>query len=217
MKTPNIQLLRDLVMVKAMPLELSKTKLGIIVPGDMDKMSPKKAVVVAAGPGTYNKKGEFVKAPCEAGDVILYMERDLIPVKLEGEEYLIIPASEVLLKLPKDQSPNSAEVVEEALEVAVAKKDITQKLITKLGAMGLQQLEDMSGPVDFYVADDGTEMTPAARSFIVTEESLSSPFTPPEGTVAFAMWQVAERVPGVNTGEFVARLAFLDKLGKKAE
>ena len=118
MKTPNVQLLRDLVLIRAMSLELNKSAGGVIIPGDLDKMAPKRALVVATGPGTYNKKGEFVEAPCKAGDVILYMERDLIPVKLEGEDFYIVPASEVLLKLA------AAPVDNEALRLAIEAKFI---------------------------------------------------------------------------------------------
>src|ERR1035437_3143901 len=97
MTDPNITLLRDLVMVRPDPL-VSKTEFGMIIP-DLDKTSPKHGTVICVGPGTYNLKGVFVPTPCVVGDRVVYAQRDAVIYRHEKEELLILPASEILLKL----------------------------------------------------------------------------------------------------------------------
>jgi len=214
MTSPNVTLLRDLVMIKASELSLSKSDGGIIIPGEIDKVAPKRATVIATGPGTYNKKGDFVKNPVEPGDEILYTQTNVIGTKIDGKEYLLIPASEVLLKL-ESSSPKL-----EAVSSLTA-EEVVSRLVAKFSSLGLVRLEDMTAPVTLFKeanVDNPNEIPLMARSFIVTEESLNEPFVPPDGTVAFSMWQVVDRVPGVRTGEFVARLAFSDRSDlKRAE
>lgn len=210
MTKPNVTLLRDLVMIQAAELQLSKSEGGIIVPGELDKMAPKRATVIAAGPGTFNKKGDFVPTSVKPGDEILYMQTNVISAKIEGKDYYIIPSSEVLLKL------STGDTSIESKDLTYFKEKITTRLIKKLTDLGLTRLDDMTAPVDVFTVPmaDGSEgeiIPLSARSFIISEKSLNDPFSPPEGTVAFSMWQVVERVPGQLTGDYVARFAFSDR------
>lgn len=93
MKTPAIKPLEDRVLVLPAPAE-EKTASGIIIP-DTAKKKPQKGHVVAAGPG---KKDEPMSV--KVGDAVLYGEYSGTQVTLEGEQYLIMRASDIYAILP---------------------------------------------------------------------------------------------------------------------
>jgi chaperonin GroES len=81
--------LEDRVVVKLVEQE-DKTQSGIVLP-DTAQEKPQKATVVAAGPGKYDK-GKLVKE----GDLVVFAKYSGTEVKVEGEEYLVLRASDLL-------------------------------------------------------------------------------------------------------------------------
>ena len=180
MKKINVQVLHDLIMLKAEPLTLNKTSGGVIIPGDLDKQAPKRAVVVAAGPGTYNKKDVWIENPCKVGDTVLYAATDIKPVKVDGEDYLMINAGDVLLKFPKS---------------TVTEAEIKQLVVDKLISMGLSPVTNIA-----------SEQAPQLRSFLVSVDSLKDPIALDKEIVAFTVISVTAKAGSID--EFIVRLSF---------
>ena len=91
--------LHDRLLVKRIE-EKEAAKGGIIIP-DSAKEKPQEGVVVAAGQGKKNDKGERVPLDVKVGDRILwskYSGTDL-PIKIADEDYLIVREEEVLCVL----------------------------------------------------------------------------------------------------------------------
>lgn len=216
MNTPNVTMLRDLVMIKPRPLTLNKTADGIILPGDVDKMAPKRATVIASGPGTYDKKGNFVPNKIKAGDQILYMERDLVPTKIEGEDYFVMKQEDIILKLGVENVDPIQNHVELPDSVYFT-ETVRRALIEHLTGCGLVRVQDMINPVENYDALDGSEKVPAtAKSFMITDVDEIKGFVPPADAKAFAMHAVKYVVStsdGITPDEtkVVVRLAFLPR------
>jgi chaperonin GroES len=88
--------LHDRLLVKRIE-EKETAKGGIIIP-DSAKEKPQEGVVVAAGQGKRNEKGERIPLDVKVGDRILwskYSGTDL-PIKIDDEDYLIVREEEVL-------------------------------------------------------------------------------------------------------------------------
>jgi chaperonin GroES len=91
--------LEDRVAVKLVDRE-DKTQSGIVLP-DTAQEKPQKATVMAAGPGKYDDKGKLVPMPVKKGDIVLFAKYSGTEVKLDGEEYLVLRASDILGILPE--------------------------------------------------------------------------------------------------------------------
>ena len=68
---------------------------GIIIP-DSAKEKPQEGVVIAAGRGKTNEKGETFPLAVKEGDRILFGKYSGNEIKLDGEEFLIMREEEVL-------------------------------------------------------------------------------------------------------------------------
>ena len=90
----SIRPLGDRVIVKSIE-QAEKTSGGIYLP-DTAKEKPQQGVVVAAGTGRKNDKGELIPMEVAVGNRVLYGKYSGTEVKIEGETYLIIKESEVL-------------------------------------------------------------------------------------------------------------------------
>ena len=86
--------LGDRVLVKRVEEE-AKTKGGIIIP-DTAKEKPQEGEVVSVGPGARNDKGEVVALDVKAGDRVLFGKWGGTEVKIDGEDLLILKASDIL-------------------------------------------------------------------------------------------------------------------------
>jgi chaperonin GroES len=80
----------DRVLVEVAEAE-QKTSGGIIIP-DTAKEKPQKGIVVAVGPG--KKKDEPVTL--KVGDKVLYGKYSGTEISIEGKEYLIMRADDIL-------------------------------------------------------------------------------------------------------------------------
>lgn len=88
--------LEDRVVVKVLEEE-EKTASGIVLP-DTAKEKPQKAKVLAVGPGRYDD-GQLVPVGVAEGDVVIFSKYGGTEVKVEGEELLILRASDILAKV----------------------------------------------------------------------------------------------------------------------
>jgi chaperonin GroES len=72
------------------------TASGLVIP-DTAKEKPQEGTVVAVGPGRFNEDGnERVPMDISVGDTVVYSKYGGTEVKVDGEEYLILSARDVL-------------------------------------------------------------------------------------------------------------------------
>ena len=88
--------LEDRVVVKVLEDE-ERTASGLVLP-DTAKEKPQKAKVVAAGPGRYDD-GSLVPMGVAEGDIVVFSKYGGTEVKVDGEELLILRASDILAKI----------------------------------------------------------------------------------------------------------------------
>ena len=88
--------LEDRVVVKVLEEE-QKTSSGIVLP-DTAKEKPQKATVIAVGPGRYDD-GQLVPVGVAEGDVVIFSKYGGTEIKVEGEEVLILRASDIMAKV----------------------------------------------------------------------------------------------------------------------
>ena len=94
----NLKPLEDRIVVK--PQEEEETTVsGIVIP-DTAKEKPQEGKVVAVGPGRF-EDGQRVPMDVKAGDSVIYSKYGGTEVKVEGEEYLILSARDVLAVIEK--------------------------------------------------------------------------------------------------------------------
>jgi len=90
----NLKPLGDKVIVEVLSAE-EKTKGGIILP-DTAKEKPQEAKVIAVGSGKVLDNGKTVAPDVKAGDIIIFGKYSGSEVKIDGKEYLIIDADDIL-------------------------------------------------------------------------------------------------------------------------
>ena len=86
--------LEDRVVVSAIEAEQT-TASGLVIP-DTAKEKPQEGEVIAVGPGRISDQGERIKLDVSAGDRVVYSKYGGTEVKLDGEEYLILSARDIL-------------------------------------------------------------------------------------------------------------------------
>ena len=86
--------LHDRVLVKPIDAE-EKTAGGIIIP-DTAQEKPSQGVVIATGPGARDERGEIVAPDVKAGDKILFGKWSGTEVKVDGEDLLIMKATDIM-------------------------------------------------------------------------------------------------------------------------
>jgi chaperonin GroES len=69
---------------------------------DTAKEKPQEGEVVAVGPGRFNEDGgERVPMDVSVGDTVIYSKYGGTEIKVEGEDYLILSARDVLATVAK--------------------------------------------------------------------------------------------------------------------
>jgi len=91
--------LEDRVVVKLIEQE-EKTVSGIVLP-DTAKEKPPKGKVMATGPGKYDDNGTLVPMPVSHGDVVVFAKYAGTEIKLDGEDYLVLRATDLIGILPQ--------------------------------------------------------------------------------------------------------------------
>ncbi|HYH27776.1 MAG TPA: co-chaperone GroES [Actinomycetota bacterium] len=89
----SLEPLDDRVVVKP-GQEEETTVSGIVIP-DTAKEKPQEGEVVAVGPGRY-EDGNRVPMDVKVGDTVLYSKYGGTEVKVQGEEYLVLSARDIL-------------------------------------------------------------------------------------------------------------------------
>ena len=90
--------LDDRIVVKPSEEE-EMTASGLVIP-DTAKERPQEGEVIAVGPGRF-EEGQRVPMDVKAGDKVIYSKYGGTEVKVEGEEYLILSARDVLAVIDK--------------------------------------------------------------------------------------------------------------------
>ena len=93
----NLKPLGDRIIVKPQDEEESLTPSGLVIP-DTAKEKPQLGEVLAVGPGEF-KDGERIPMDVKVGDVVFYSKYGGTEVKVEGEDFLILSARDVLAVL----------------------------------------------------------------------------------------------------------------------
>jgi chaperonin GroES len=94
----SLEPLEDRIVVK--PGEAEETTVsGIVIP-DTAKEKPQEGEVVAVGPGRF-EDGTRVPVDVKAGDTVIYSKYGGTEVTVEGEDYLILSARDVLAVVKK--------------------------------------------------------------------------------------------------------------------
>ena len=75
--------------------EEAKSKGGIIIP-DTAKEKPQEGEVIAIGPGAWDDAGKRVPMDLKVGDRVLFGKWSGSEVKIDGEDLLIMKASDIL-------------------------------------------------------------------------------------------------------------------------
>jgi chaperonin GroES len=95
-----LQPLEDRIVVKPGEGE-ETTSSGLVIP-DTAKEKPQEGEVVAAGPGRWNDDGSGrVALDVKVGDTVIYSKYGGTEVKVDGEDYLVLSARDVLAILSK--------------------------------------------------------------------------------------------------------------------
>ena len=93
----SIQPLEDRIVVR--PVEAEQTTAsGIVIP-DTAKEKPQQGEVVAVGPGRVDDNGNRVPVDVSVGDRVIYSKYGGTEVTLDGDDYLILSARDVLAKM----------------------------------------------------------------------------------------------------------------------
>ena len=91
-----IQPLEDRVVI--MPSDEAETMRGGLYIPDTAKEKPTQGEVIAVGPGRF-EKGARVAMDLKVGDKVIYGKYSGTPFTVEGDEVIIIKASDVLAKI----------------------------------------------------------------------------------------------------------------------
>jgi len=86
--------LHDRILVRRIESD-ERTKGGIIIP-DTAKEKPQEGEVIATGPGARNDEGEIVALDVKVGDRIRFGKWSGTEIRLDGEDLLIMKASDVI-------------------------------------------------------------------------------------------------------------------------
>ena len=95
----NLKPLGENVIVKAAEAE-TQTKSGLIL-ADSAKEKPQRGTVLAVGAGKLDDKGERIPMDVKEGDTVIYSKYGGTEIKLDGDEYLIVRASDIYAVVTK--------------------------------------------------------------------------------------------------------------------
>jgi len=85
----------DHLIVKPLPKEETSAS-GIIIPDTVDKERPERGEVIAVGPGRMLENGQRSIAEAKVGDKVVFKKYAPDEFKLDGVEYLVIKADDVM-------------------------------------------------------------------------------------------------------------------------
>ncbi len=93
-----LQPLEDRIVVRTAEAE-EKTASGLVIP-DTAKEKPQQGEVLAVGPGRRSDQtGDIIPLDIAVGDTVVYSKYGGTELNLDGEDYLILNARDVLAKV----------------------------------------------------------------------------------------------------------------------
>jgi chaperonin GroES len=95
----NVKPIGDRILVEAIEEKESSQKNGGIIIPDTAKEKPMESLVVALGTGKTDDKGKKVPFEVRKGDRVLVAKYGGTEIKLDGKEYRILSADEILAVL----------------------------------------------------------------------------------------------------------------------
>jgi chaperonin GroES len=96
----NLKPLEDRIVVQANEGDQT-TASGLVIP-DTAKEKPQEGTVVAVGEGRWDEEGnKRIPVDVKVGDTVIYSKYGGTEVKVEGEDYLILSARDVLAVVAK--------------------------------------------------------------------------------------------------------------------
>lgn len=87
--------LGDRVVVEPEEEQDTRTPSGLVIP-DTAKEKPQMGKVIAVGPGRLNEDGERTPVDVSEGDKVLYSKYGGTEVKVDGVDYLVLSANDLL-------------------------------------------------------------------------------------------------------------------------
>lgn len=90
----NLKPLHDRIIVEAAAKE-EKTASGILLP-DSAQEKPQRGTVLAVGPGKRLDSGKLAEIDVNTGDVVLYGKYSGTEVQVDGKDYVILRADDIL-------------------------------------------------------------------------------------------------------------------------
>ena len=91
----NLKPLNDHLFIEPVAEE-KMTKSGIVLPESAEKEKPIKGIVVAAGPGKMDEKGNRIKMSVKVGDTVLFRKYGPDEILIDGKKYLVGQESDIL-------------------------------------------------------------------------------------------------------------------------
>jgi chaperonin GroES len=138
--------LNDRIVVTPAEAE-TRTASGLVLP-DSAQEKPQRGQVLAVGPGKRLDNGTLVRPDVSVGDTVLYGKYSGTEVKLQGHEYVILRADDVLgiieggvsrKAIPSSKSPQKGKSVKTTSRAGSAKTSSkSAKAATKPGAKAAQ-------------------------------------------------------------------------------
>ncbi|WP_144791460.1 co-chaperone GroES [Kocuria palustris] len=95
----SIKPLEDRIVVQVVEAEQT-TASGLVIP-DTAKEKPQEGKVMAVGPGRVDDSGNRIPVDVQEGDLVIFSKYGGTEVKYNGEEYLVLPARDVLAVVEK--------------------------------------------------------------------------------------------------------------------
>jgi chaperonin GroES len=91
----NLKPLNDHLFIEPVAEE-KMTKSGIVLPESAEKEKPIKGIVVAAGPGKLDEKGNRIKMSVKVGDLVLFKKYGPDEIQIDGKKYLVGEEADIL-------------------------------------------------------------------------------------------------------------------------
>ena len=95
----SIKPLEDRVVVQPTAAE-EVTASGLVIP-DTAKEKPQEGKVMAVGPGRVDDSGNRIPVDVKEGDLVIFSKYGGTEVKYNGEDFLVLPARDVLAVVEK--------------------------------------------------------------------------------------------------------------------
>lgn len=91
----NLRPLADRLIIAAGKKE-EMTASGLLLPDTASKERPEQGVIIAAGPGRMDDKGNRIAMSVKVGDKVVFKKYSPDEVEIDEKEYLVISESDVL-------------------------------------------------------------------------------------------------------------------------